>query len=81
MALGGWVVLAGLLAFLVPNVPVGAIRGTAADGMAVGAVHMHTTASDGGGTIDDLVDAAVANGLDFIVEEIDAKRRRTAHRK
>ena len=28
---------------------------------------MHTLASDGGGTIDDLVDAALANGLDFIV--------------
>ena len=67
MALGGWVVLAGLTAFLVPNIPVGAVRTSAAEGMAVGAVHMHTTASDGGGTINDLVDAAVVNGLDFIV--------------
>jgi hypothetical protein len=67
MALGGWVVLTGLAAFLVPSIPARSVRTTAAEGMAVGAVHMHTAASDGGGSIDDLVDAAVVNGLDFIV--------------
>lgn len=67
VAFGGWVVFAGLVSFLVPNVPVGATRTGAADGMVVGAVHMHTSASDGSGTVDDLVDAALHHGLDFIV--------------
>jgi hypothetical protein len=62
-----WIILAGLASRLVPNVPVAGVRTGAADGFVVGAVHMHTTESDGGGTVDDLVDAALANGLDFIV--------------
>jgi len=62
-----WIIFAGLAARLVPNVPVATVRTGAADGFVVGAVHMHTTESDGGGTVDDLVDAALANGLDFIV--------------
>ena len=62
-----WAGLSSLATLLLPNVPVGQARTSAADGMVVGAVHMHTLESDGSGTVDDLVDAAVAHGLDFIV--------------
>jgi hypothetical protein len=50
-----------------PDVPLTPSRGEASEGYAVGAVHMHTRRSDGSGTIDDLVDAAVSHDLDFIV--------------
>ncbi len=66
-AVATWVVLSSAVAVFVPNVPVGPVRESAADGMVVGAVHMHTLASDGSGTVDDLVDAALTNQLDFIV--------------
>ena len=66
IVLVGWVVVAGAASALLPNVSVDGAASAAGAGL-VGAFHMHTLRSDGGGTVDDLVDAALAHGLDFIV--------------
>lgn len=44
-----------------------AAGGTRATRVRVGAFHIHTTASDGGGTRDDVARAAAAAGLDFVI--------------
>jgi hypothetical protein len=67
IALLAWIIVAGLASRFVPNVPVASLRTGAGDGFVVGALHMHTRLSDGSGTVEDLVDAALEHGLDFIV--------------
>ncbi len=66
LAVAAWLVVAGVASHLLPNVPFGARTGGEHEGL-VGAFHMHTLRSDGGGTVDELVDAALVAGLDFIV--------------
>jgi hypothetical protein len=65
--LAAWGLLAGAASMALPNVPLKPSQVRVSEGYAVGAVHMHTRRSDGSGTIDDLVEAAVSHDLDFIV--------------
>ena len=67
LALFAAALFAGAASMLLPNVPLNQDRSTSSDDRVVGAVHMHTRLSDGSGTVDDLVEAAVSEGLDFIV--------------
>jgi hypothetical protein len=62
-----WTLTSAIVAGTVPDLALPDTPSQHEPNQVVGAVHMHTVASDGSGTIDDLVDAAVLNGLDFIV--------------
>jgi hypothetical protein len=62
-----WTLAAAIVAGAVPDLALPDDRAPRERTRVVGAVHMHTVASDGSGSVDDLVDAAIGNELDFIV--------------
>lgn len=62
-----WTVGAAIVSHTLPDLGLSDGAGAPASTHVVGAVHMHTVASDGSGSVDDLVDAALVNELDFII--------------
>jgi hypothetical protein len=62
-----WTVAAAIVSSTLPDLALPDQRAPRDPSHVAGAVHMHTVASDGSGSVDDLVDAALANELDLII--------------
>jgi hypothetical protein len=62
------VVVALLIVFVLPPAPRHVTQSAAPDPLVVkGAIHVHTTRSDGGGTVEEVAAAASAAGLSFVI--------------